>query len=43
VILDQEPQFVVESIKKFNRMLGIKIKLLTLFYPQMDGQIKYMN
>jgi len=43
VILDQEPQFVAESIKKFNRILRIKIKLSILFYPQVDGQMECMN
>jgi len=30
-------------IKELNRMLGIKTKLLTAFYPQTDGQTEHMN
>ena len=43
VILDRRPQFTVELTKKLYRMLDIKMKLLTLFYPQIDGQTKQMN
>jgi len=38
VILDRGPQFAVELMKELNRMLGIKMKLSTVFYPQTDGQ-----
>ena len=38
VVSDRGPQFVVELMKKLNRMLGIKTKLLTVFHPQTDGQ-----
>ena len=38
VVSDKGPQFVVELMKKLNRMLGIKTKLLTVFHPQTDGQ-----
>jgi len=43
VILDREPQFAVELMKELNRMLGIKMKLSTVFYPQTDGQTERMN
>ena len=36
VILDRGPQFAVELIKKLNIILGIKMELLTFFYPQTD-------
>jgi len=38
IISDREPQSVVELTKKLNKMLGIKTKLSTLFYLQIDGQ-----
>ena len=37
VVLDRGPQFVVELIKKLNRILDIETKLSTLFYFQTDG------
>jgi len=40
---DRGPQFTVELTKELNRMLGIKIKLSTVFHPQMDGQTEQMN
>ena len=39
VVLDRGPQFVAELMKKLNRMLGIETRLLTVFHPQMDGQM----
>ena len=30
-------------MKELNRMLGIETKLLTAFYPQIDGQTERMN
>jgi len=30
-------------IKELNRMLGIKTRLSTLYYPQIDGQTERMN
>ena len=33
VISDRGPQFAVELIRELNRMLGIKTKLSTVFYP----------
>jgi len=39
MILNKEPQFVVELIKKLNKMLRIETKLSTLFiHEQMDRQ-----
>ena len=43
MVLDRGPQFVAELTKELNRMLGIKMKLLTAFHPQMDGQTEWMN
>ena len=43
IVLDREPQFMVELIKKLNRMLGIETRLSTAFHLQMDGQMKRMN
>ena len=38
VISDRRPQFAVELTKELNRMLRIKMKLLTFFYLQTDRQ-----
>ena len=38
VISDKEPQFTVELTKELNKMLGIKTKLLKLFYLQTNSQ-----
>ena len=43
VVSNRGPQFAVELTKELNRMLGIKMKLLTAFHPQMDRQTEYMN
>ena len=43
IVLDWGPQFAAGLTKKLNRMLGIKTKLLTGFYPQTDGQMECMN
>jgi len=40
---DGEPQFAAEMMKELNGMLGIKTKLSTSFYPQMDGQMERIN
>ena len=40
---DRGPQFVAELTKELNRMLGIKMKLSTAFYPQTNGQTERMN
>ena len=43
MVLDKGLQFAVELTKELNRMLGIKTKLSTAFYPQTDGQTERMN
>jgi len=43
VVSDRGPQFAVELTKEINRMLGIEMKLLTVFYPQIDRQTERMN
>jgi len=43
VVSDRGPQFVVELMRELNRMLGIKMKLSTVFHPQTDGQTERMN
>ena len=40
---DRGPQFMVELTKELNRILGIKMKLSTVFHPQTDGQTERMN
>ena len=40
VVSDRSPQFVAELTKKLNKMLGIEMRLSTVFYLQADGQIK---
>ena len=40
VVSDRGPQFAAELTKELNRMLEIKTKLSTAFYPQMDGQME---
>ena len=43
VVSDRGLQFAMELTKELNRMLDIKTKLLTTFYPQTDRQTKHMN
>jgi len=43
IILDKGPQFVAGLMRELNEMLGIRSKLLTAFYPQIDGQIERVN
>ena len=43
IISDKGPQFAVEIIQELNRMLEIKSKLLTAFYPQIDKQTERVN
>jgi len=40
---DRGPQFAAEMMKELNSMLGIKTKLSTSFYPQMDEQMERIN
>ena len=41
--MDRGPQFAVELIKELNRILGIETKLSTVFHPQIDRQMEWMN
>ena len=43
IVSDRGPQFAVKMTKKLNAMLGIKSKLLTAFYSQIDSQMERMN
>ena len=36
-------QFVAELIKELNKILGIEMRLSTVFHPQMDRQMKYVT
>ena len=38
VVSDRGPQFVAELTKELNQMLGIEMRLSTVFYSQIDGQ-----
>jgi len=40
VILDRGPQFAAELTKELNKMLGIEMRLSTVFHPQIDGQME---
>ena len=43
IILDRRLQFAAGLMRKLNRMLGIKNKILMVFYPQTDGQTERVN
>ena len=43
IISNREPQFVVELMKKLNRMLEIKMRLLMIFHLQIDRQTEQIN
>jgi len=43
VVSNRGPQFAAELTKELNRMLGIEMRLSTVFHPQMDGQTERMN
>jgi len=43
IISDKGPQFTAGLMRELNRMLGIKSKLSTAFYPQTNGQIERVN
>jgi len=43
IISDQGPQFTAGIMQELNRMLGIKSKMLMVFYPQIDGQTERVN
>ena len=37
IVFDYGPQFISDFWNKFCRILGVKIKLFTAFYPQTNG------
>ena len=43
VVSDKGPQFAAGLTKELNKMLGIKMRLSTVFHPQTDGQTEHMN
>jgi len=43
IISDRGPQFAAGLMRELNKMLGIKSRLLTAFYSQIDGQTKRIN
>ena len=43
IISDRGPQFMAELMRKLNKILGIKSKMLIVFHPQMDGQTERVN
>jgi len=43
IVLDREPQFVVELTKELSKILGIATKLSTSFHSQTDGQTERIN
>jgi len=40
IVSDRGPQFTAELKKELNKMLGIEMRLSTVFYPQTDGQME---
>jgi len=38
VISDRGPQFVAELTRELDKMLGIEMRMLRVFHPQIDGQ-----
>ena len=43
IVSDRGPQFAAEMTKELNRILEIKMKLLTSYHPQTDGQTERIN
>ena len=43
VVSNRGSQLAVELTRELNRMLGIKTRLSTVFYPQTDEQTEQMN
>ena len=43
IVLDRGPQFAAEMTKELNSMLRIETKLVTVFHPQTDDQMKRIN
>ena len=42
-VSDRRPQFVADLTKKLNQILGVEIKLSTMFHSQTDGQMERLN
>ena len=40
MVSDRRPQFAAELTRELNKILEIETRLLTVFYPQTDGQIE---
>ena len=40
VVSDRGPQFATVLMRELNRMLGIQMRLLTVFHPQTDRQME---
>jgi len=43
IILDRGVQFAVGMMRELNNLLGIQMELLTVYYPQTDGQTERIN
>lgn len=43
IILDRGPQFAARIMRELNLLLGIELKLLTVYYPQTGRQTEQMN
>ena len=43
IVLDRGPQFVAELMRELNKILEIKMRLLTAFHPQTDRQIEWID
>jgi len=43
MVSDRRPQFAAELTKELNRILGIDMRLSTVFHPQTDRQMEWMN
>jgi len=43
MVSDRGPQFAAGLMKELNKMLGIKTRLSTAFYPQKNGQMECIN
>ena len=43
IISDQDPQFTTKSFQELLKLLGIKLKLMTAYWPQSDGTTECFN
>jgi len=43
ILSNQGPQFTLKFMEEFTKVLGIKRKLSTAYYPQTDGQTEWIN